>query len=52
MSRTQPRKAGDFKHAIGYDEWVWLTRWQPLLIGGLAGAGGLIVGLFIGGLGH
>ena len=52
MGRTQPRKAGDFKHPMGYDEWRWLTFWQPLLIAGGAGSVGLIVGVLIGGLGH
>ena len=52
MSRTQPRKAADFKHPMGYDEWRWLTFWQPLIIGAAAGLGGLLAGIIIGGLGH
>lgn len=50
--RVTPRKAGDFKGSIGYDEWVWLTRWRPWMIGILSAAGGLLVGLALGGLGH
>jgi hypothetical protein len=50
--RVQPRKAGDFKHPIGYDEWRWLTLWQPLLIGAGAGLGGLLVGVAVGLLGR